>query len=83
MAIKVLIVDDSALIRSVLKEIIESHVDMKVVGAAPDPLVAREMIKQLKMIGMLRINEERHLMSTKGAFDLQTVNHFWSRPALR
>ena len=47
MAIKVLIVDDSALIRSVLKEIIESHKDMKVVGAAPDPLVAREMIKQL------------------------------------
>lgn len=47
MAIKVLIVDDSALIRSVLKEIIESHKDLKVVGAAPDPLVAREMIKAL------------------------------------
>src|SRR5512142_1415117 len=47
MAIKVLIVDDSALVRSVLKEIIESHKDLKVVGAAPDPLVAREMIKAL------------------------------------
>ncbi|HUW49980.1 MAG TPA: chemotaxis response regulator protein-glutamate methylesterase [Sulfuricella sp.] len=47
MTIKVLIVDDSALIRSVLKEIIESHKDLKVVGAAPDPLVAREMIKAL------------------------------------
>jgi two-component system chemotaxis response regulator CheB len=47
MTIKVLIVDDSALIRSVLKEIIESHKDMKVVGAAPDPIVARELIKQL------------------------------------
>lgn len=47
MTIKVLIVDDSALIRSVLKEIIESHPDLKVVGAAPDPLVAREMIKAL------------------------------------
>ncbi|MDD5241890.1 MAG: chemotaxis response regulator protein-glutamate methylesterase [Sulfuricella sp.] len=47
MPIKVLIVDDSALIRSVLKEIIESHKDLKVVGAAPDPLVAREMIKAL------------------------------------
>lgn len=45
MAIKVLIVDDSALIRNLLKEIIESHHDLKVVGAAPDPLVAREMIK--------------------------------------
>ncbi|GAO35159.1 chemotaxis protein [Sulfuricella sp. T08] len=47
MPIKVLIVDDSALIRSVLKEIIENHKDLKVVGAAPDPLVAREMIKAL------------------------------------
>ncbi|MBI3525536.1 MAG: chemotaxis response regulator protein-glutamate methylesterase [Betaproteobacteria bacterium] len=47
MTIKVLIVDDSALIRSVLKEIIEGHRDLQVVGAAPDPIVAREMIKAL------------------------------------
>ena len=39
--IKVLIVDDSALIRKVLTEIIDREADMKVVGAAPDPLVAR------------------------------------------
>jgi len=45
--IKVLIVDDSALIRSVLKEIINSHADLEVVGQAPDPISAREMIKQL------------------------------------
>ncbi len=45
--IKVLIVDDSALIRNLLKEIINSQPDMEVVGAAPDPLVARELIKQL------------------------------------
>ncbi|MGZ8289007.1 MAG: protein-glutamate methylesterase/protein-glutamine glutaminase [Telluria sp.] len=44
--IKVLIVDDSALIRSVMKEIIGSQSDMEVVGVAPDPLVARELIKQ-------------------------------------
>ncbi len=46
MKIKVLIVDDSALIRSVMKEIINSQPDMEVVGAAPDPLVARDLIKQ-------------------------------------
>ncbi|MBP1203711.1 two-component system chemotaxis response regulator CheB [Duganella sp. 1411] len=46
MKIKVLIVDDSALIRSVMSEIINSQPDMEVVGAAPDPLVARELIKQ-------------------------------------
>jgi two-component system chemotaxis response regulator CheB len=45
--IKVLVVDDSALIRSVMKEIINRENDMECVGAAPDPLVAREMIKQL------------------------------------
>jgi len=44
--IKVLIVDDSALIRSVMSEIISSQADMEVVGVAPDPLVARELIKQ-------------------------------------
>ena len=44
--IRVLIVDDSALIRSVMKEIIASQPDMEVVGVAPDPLVARELIKQ-------------------------------------
>lgn len=46
MKIKVLIVDDSALIRSVLSEIIGRQSDMEVVGVAPDPLVARDLIKQ-------------------------------------
>ena len=46
MKIKVLIVDDSALIRSVMKEIIGSQPDMEVVGVAPDPLVARDLIRQ-------------------------------------
>ncbi|AJE04512.1 chemotaxis protein [Geobacter pickeringii] len=47
MSIKVLVVDDSALIRSLLTEIINSQPDMEVVGVAPDPLVAREKIKAL------------------------------------
>lgn len=45
--IKVLIIDDSALIRSILKEVINSYPDMEVVGVAPHPLQAREMIKML------------------------------------
>jgi two-component system chemotaxis response regulator CheB len=44
--IKVAIVDDSALIRSVMTEIVNSQPDMEVVGVAPDPLVARELIKR-------------------------------------
>ncbi|HEX2603458.1 MAG TPA: chemotaxis response regulator protein-glutamate methylesterase [Oxalicibacterium sp.] len=46
MKTKVLIVDDSALIRSVMKEIINSQPDMEVVGVAPDPIIARDLIKQ-------------------------------------
>ncbi|SDT96663.1 protein-glutamate methylesterase/protein-glutamine glutaminase [Geopseudomonas guangdongensis] len=44
--IKVLCVDDSALIRDLLSEIINSQGDMEVVAVAPDPLVARDLIKQ-------------------------------------
>ena len=44
---RVLIVDDSALIRSLLTEIINRQPDMVVAGAAPDPIAAREMIRNL------------------------------------
>jgi two-component system, chemotaxis family, protein-glutamate methylesterase/glutaminase len=47
MPIKVLVIDDSALIRALLAEIIGNQPDMEVVGTAPDPLVAREKIKAL------------------------------------
>ena len=45
--IRVLVVDDSALVRSLLAEIINRQPDMQCVGAAPDPFVAREMIRDL------------------------------------
>ncbi len=45
--IKVLVVDDSALIRKLLTEIINNESDMEVIGAAADPLVAREMIREM------------------------------------
>ncbi|WP_077001324.1 chemotaxis response regulator protein-glutamate methylesterase [Variovorax sp. KK3] len=44
--IKVLCVDDSALIRSVMTELINSQPDMTVVATAADPLQARDLIKQ-------------------------------------
>lgn len=43
--IRVVVVDDSALIRNMLKEIINNQKDMEVVGLAPDPLIAREIIR--------------------------------------
>ncbi|GGF08353.1 protein-glutamate methylesterase/protein-glutamine glutaminase [Pseudoalteromonas gelatinilytica] len=45
--IKVLIVDDSALIRGLLKEVLEQAQDIQVVGAAEDPYQARDLIKRL------------------------------------
>ena len=45
---KVLVVDDSALIRKLLSQIVNAQSDMVAVGAAPDPLVARDMIKELE-----------------------------------
>lgn len=45
--IKVLVVDDSAVIRKLLSTIIDSQSDMEVVGTASDPYIAREKIKQL------------------------------------
>ena len=44
--IKVLCVDDSALIRSLMTEIINSQPDMTVVATASDPLIARDLVKQ-------------------------------------
>ena len=44
---RVVVVDDSALVRGLLAEIINRQPDMECVGAASDPLVAREMIRNL------------------------------------
>jgi len=45
--ISVLIVDDSALVRRILKEILSSDPDIEVIGTAADPYIARQKIKDL------------------------------------
>jgi two-component system, chemotaxis family, protein-glutamate methylesterase/glutaminase len=45
--ITVVVVDDSALVRGLLTEIINRESDMTCIGAAADPLLAREMIRTL------------------------------------
>jgi two-component system chemotaxis response regulator CheB len=45
--IRVLIVDDSALVRKVLVEVLESDPGIEVVGVAGDPIIARSKIKEL------------------------------------
>jgi two-component system, chemotaxis family, protein-glutamate methylesterase/glutaminase len=45
--IKLLIIDDSSVIRAVINEVLKDEADIIVVGEAKDPLVAREQIKKL------------------------------------
>lgn len=45
--IRVLVVDDSALMRQLLTEILAAAPDIEVVGSAQDPYVARDRIKEL------------------------------------
>ncbi len=46
--IRVLIVDDSAVVRKVFREELAKEPDIEVVGVAPDPYVARELIVALR-----------------------------------
>ena len=48
MKTRVLIVDDSALVRQLLSELLSADPAFEVVGTAADPLIARDKIKQLK-----------------------------------
>src|SRR5271156_3204649 len=45
--IRVLIVDDSAIVRKVLSDCLAGEADIEVVGTAPDPYVARDKILSL------------------------------------
>jgi len=44
---RVLVIDDSALMRQVLTRLLSSDPDLEVVGAAPDPYIARDKIRAL------------------------------------
>jgi two-component system chemotaxis response regulator CheB len=46
--IKVLVVDDSAIVRKILTEAISGESDLEVVGTAPDPYIARDKILALQ-----------------------------------
>lgn len=48
MTIKVLIIDDSAMIRKIFTEELSKDPEIEVVGAAPDPIVGRDKIVYLK-----------------------------------
>ena len=46
--VKVLIVDDSAIVRKILSQQLQQHKGIEVVGTAPDPYIARDKIVALQ-----------------------------------
>lgn len=46
--IRVLVIDDSAIVRKILSETLATEADIEVVGTAPDPIIALEKIKRLQ-----------------------------------
>jgi len=77
--IRVLIVDDSAIVRKILSEALSAEPDLEVVGTAPDPFVARDKILALKP-DVLTLDIEMPRMD--GLTFLRKLMHFHPLPAV-
>jgi two-component system, chemotaxis family, protein-glutamate methylesterase/glutaminase len=77
--IKVLIVDDSAVVRKILAESLAGFQDIEVVGAAPDPFVARDKILSLKP-DVLTLDIEMPRMD--GLTFLKKLMHYQPMPVI-
>lgn len=77
--IKVLVVDDSAIVRKVLTDAISAEPDLEVVGTAPDPYIARDKILSLKP-DVLTLDIEMPRMD--GLTFLKKVMHYHPLPVI-
>jgi two-component system, chemotaxis family, protein-glutamate methylesterase/glutaminase len=77
--IRVLIVDDSAIVRKILSEALAGEPDLEVVGSAPDPYVARDKILSLHP-DVLTLDIEMPRMD--GLTFLKKLMHFHPMPAV-
>jgi two-component system, chemotaxis family, protein-glutamate methylesterase/glutaminase len=77
--IKVLIVDDSAIVRKVLTDALSGETDIEVVGTAPDPFVARDKILSLKP-DVLTLDIEMPRMD--GVTFLRKLMHYQPMPVI-
>ena len=75
--IRVLIVDDSAIVRKILTDSLSGEPDIEVVGTAPDPFVARDKILSLKP-DVLTLDIEMPRMD--GLTFLKKVMHYQPMP---
>jgi two-component system chemotaxis response regulator CheB len=77
--IKVLVVDDSAIVRKLLTDAISSEPDLEVVGTAPDPYIARDKILTLQP-DVLTLDVEMPRMD--GLTFLKKVMHYRPLPVI-
>src|SRR5438874_12811424 len=77
--IRVLIVDDSAIVRKILSEALAAEPDLEVVGTAPDPYVARDKILALDP-DVLTLDIEMPRMD--GLTFLRKLMHFHPMPVI-
>ncbi len=77
--IKVLVVDDSAIVRKVLTDALSSEPDIEVVGTAPDPFVARDKILSLKP-DVITLDIEMPRMD--GVSFLRRLMHYYPMPVI-
>lgn len=77
--IKILVIDDSAIVRDVLSSYIQSQDDMELLGTACDPYVARDKIVQLKP-DVITLDIEMPRMD--GLTFLDKLMHYWPIPVI-
>jgi two-component system chemotaxis response regulator CheB len=77
--IRVLVVDDSAIVRKILSEALAAEPDLEVVGTAPDPYVARDKILALNP-DVLTLDIEMPRMD--GLTFLKKLMHFHPMPVI-
>jgi len=77
--IKVLIVDDSAIVRKIFSEDLSRETDLEVVGTAPDPFVARDKMIRLKP-DVILLDIEMPRMD--GLTFLKKLMHFYPLPVI-
>jgi two-component system chemotaxis response regulator CheB len=77
--IRVLVVDDSAIVRKILTESLAAEPDLEVVGAAPDPYIARDKILALRP-DVLTLDIEMPRMD--GLTFLKKLMHFHPLPVI-
>src|SRR5689334_14209331 len=77
--IRVLVVDDSAIVRKILTDALSAEADLEVVGTAPDPFVARDKILALRP-DVLTLDIEMPRMD--GLTFLKKLMHFHPLPTV-